>query len=177
MLCARIENTTKQNTSLEGELVRNVWTWGETQAAHGALGRRAVWACEAKTRKRLAGKPSTRLVRMPPLLKAEGGRSQTRLEKKKGFSSPGHKWEGKHKFGAKLIFYPKDGTAQLLFLSRNLYGSTAEEKLIIKMYFEHKGTISNEGKTPQESQQQSRIHLRDSSNYTYLKWPWEEEKN
>lgn len=85
--------------------------------------------------------------------------------------------EGKHKFGAKLIFYPKDGTAQLLFLSRDLYGSTAEEKLIIKMYSEHKGTISNEGKNPQESQQQSRIHLRDSSNYTYLKWPWEEEKN
>lgn len=77
----------KQNNSLEGELVRNV-----------------------RTRKRLTEKPSPRLVRMPPLLKAEGGRSRTMLEKKKkkkGFPSPGHKWEGKHKFGEKLIFYPK----------------------------------------------------------------------
>lgn len=50
----------KQNNSLEGELVRNV-----------------------RTRKRLTEKPSPRLVRMPPLLKAEGGRSRTMLEKKK----------------------------------------------------------------------------------------------
>lgn len=75
-----------------------------------------------RTRKRLTEKPSPRLIRMPPLLKAEGGRPRTRLEKKKGFSSPGHKGEGKHKFGEKLIFYPKEGTAQLLLRSPLKWG-------------------------------------------------------